>query len=363
MSRSPRGLPKILTGLFLAATTLLVSCGGKPLIPFSLETPPLILTPASMAGVQDFRGRFREIYCAIREDHGQQFPADRPCEEVLWQLSDEPEPTGQPVSLERPLTNLRILLVPGFFSDCGGEKFAAFSYALKHLQNLGCKTGSIRVNGRSSSAYNAVLIKEAILKIQPSQGEKLILVGYSKGAPDALETLVTYPSVVERIDAMVSVAGVIAGSPHADGLSQGLSNFIRDLNLEGCDSGDGRGLDELKRSTRLEWWSKNQLPSSIRYFSVAAFAPRENTSSILRSLYDDLAVIDPRNDSQVIFSDAVIPGSVLLGYAHADHWAIGSPISRNDQLLASTFVDHNGFPREVFLEAIVRSVEEVLSSH
>jgi hypothetical protein len=52
-------------------------------------------------------------------------------------------------------------------------------------------------------------------------------------------------------------------------------------------------------------------------------------SSILSSSYDKLARIDARNDSQMIFYDQVIPGSTLVGYINADHWALAVPIARH----------------------------------
>ena len=65
----------------------------------------------------------------------------------------------------------------------------------------------------------------------------------------------------------------------------------------------------------------------------------------------------------MIFYDALIPGSTLLGYVNADHWAIAMPISRDMPVVAQTLIDRNNFPREVLLEAIVRFVEESLLEH
>jgi len=51
--------------LALLAAALVAGCAGQPLVPWSAETPPLVLAPASSAGVVDKRARFREIYCAV----------------------------------------------------------------------------------------------------------------------------------------------------------------------------------------------------------------------------------------------------------------------------------------------------------
>ena len=59
----------------------LVGCGlPDPLLEYSLNSPSLILAPADRAGINDGRGRFRENYCAVQEDHGDSLPDNAPCE-------------------------------------------------------------------------------------------------------------------------------------------------------------------------------------------------------------------------------------------------------------------------------------------
>jgi hypothetical protein len=82
----------------------------------------------------------------------------------------------------------------------------------------------------------------------------------------------------------------------------------------------------------------------------------------LKPSYNKLARIDGRNDGQVLFYDQVIPGSTLLGYVNADHWALAVPIARTHDMLGATFVNHNDFPREALLEALLRFVEEDLAA-
>ena len=99
----------------------------------------------------------------------------------------------------------------------------------------------------------------------------------------------------------------------------------------------------------------------LRYYSLAAFPQPERISSILKSSYNKLARIDARNDSQLIFYDQIVPGSVLMGYLNADHWAVALPINRVHTTIASIAVTENAYPREALLEALLRFVEEDLA--
>jgi hypothetical protein len=69
--------------LTMAACVALGACTPPPLMPYSTDTPPLVLAPASEAGVRDQRARFRETYCAVLEARGRGLPDYQPCEEAL----------------------------------------------------------------------------------------------------------------------------------------------------------------------------------------------------------------------------------------------------------------------------------------
>ena len=128
-----------------------------------------------------------------------------------------------------------------------------------------------------------------------------------------------------------------------------------------CTAGDGGAVDSLKPTTRKAWLAQNPLPRGLRYYSLAAFPQPERISSILKSSYNKLARIDARNDSQLIFYDQIVPGSVLMGYLNADHWAVALPINRVHTTIASIAVTENAYPREALLEALLRFVEEDLA--
>jgi pimeloyl-ACP methyl ester carboxylesterase len=339
---------------------LLAGCADKHRMSFSLETPPLVLTPTAVGNELDGRGRFREIYCAVQVHHGAALPYDRSCDEVVMRLAQEPAATAEPVFLGPARLSLRILIVSGLFSECVSSLTSAYSYALDYLEQFGYQGGEIRVSGRSSSEHNARQIRDAIIGLDLQEGEQIVLVGYSKGSVDILEALVRHPEIEPAVVAVVSIAGAIGGSPVAEFYGDTFKRLVAAIPLLGCSFGDQGAFESIKPSTRRMWLARHQLPAGISYFSLVSFAEREHISRLLRSNYDRLAAIDPRNDGLLLFWDQVIPDSTLLGYIRADHWAIAMPFSQDLPLTSAVVVNHNKFPREVLFEATIRFVEEVL---
>ena len=351
-------------GWFICVAGMVATlCGcSPPLLPSSLDTPPLVLVPISFVNVADGRGRFREIYCAIRADHGTGLPEDLPCDEALVRLQGEPQGSGRPVNLTSVTHPVRVVVVPGIFDECIRRHVRSFSDGLAHLETHGWRTGSIPVSGRSGTAHNASQIRDFVLGLPLAAGERVLLVAYSKGAADTLEALGRYPEILPRVAAVVSVAGAVGGSPIADAYVHLYENLLRDLAVTDCPPGDGQGVASITRAARQSSLAWLALPSSVKYFSVAGIPGPERMSRALLPFYGKLAHVDPRNDGQVIFFDAIIPAGTLLGFLRADHWALAVPFSRSAGALPFnvTLVDHNAFPREVLLEAIVRFVEEAL---
>jgi pimeloyl-ACP methyl ester carboxylesterase len=336
------------------------ACATAPTVPYTLDASPFVFLPAGGADIYDQRGRFREILCAVDVAHGHELPEYRTCDEILHRFNDEPAGMGEPVHLGPARSKLRVAVVAGLGAECFGGFVTAFPYALEHLQGFGYQTASIRVDGLSSSTNNGRQVKDAVMALDLAPDERLVLVGYSKGTPDILEGLATYPELAQRVAAVVSVSGSVNGSPLADDAPESMLALLEHLPGSECGAGDGGALDSLKPSTRRDFAGMHELPGTVRYYSLASFAQREQISFGLRGSYDDLARIDPRNDSQLLFYDQIIASGALLGFVNADHWAVALPISRDRPALAATLVNRNEFPREILLEAIVRHVEEQL---
>jgi hypothetical protein len=347
----------------LASCLALVACATKPLVPYTTDTPPLILVPASYAGVQDKRARFREIYCAVLEAHGRALPDYRPCESALTRVGTEPAGTGAPVALGLSTRHLVAAVVAGIGYDCFKPWLNPPGTVTKQLRQYGYDGFMLDVDGLSSSAHNARQIRDAVMSMPPPDGPaRLVLIGYSKGAPDILEAVVAYPEIRSRVAAVVSAAGAVGGSPLANDAQQYQADLLRHFPGATCTSGDGGAVQSLRPATRQAWMAQNPLPGDVRYYSLVTFPEPQRISSILESSYDKLSRIDPRNDSQMIFYDQVVPGSALLGYVNADHWALAVPIARSHDVIGSLFVTQNAYPREALTEAILRFLEEDLST-
>ncbi|MEX3982099.1 hypothetical protein AB4Y45_24325 [Paraburkholderia sp. EG287A] len=346
----------------MATCALLGACATKPLVPYSTDTPPLVLVPASQAGVQDQRGRFREIYCAVLKARGPGLPDYRPCEDALTRVGTEPPGTGRPVDLGPSRRHLIAAVVPGIGYDCFKPWLNPPDTVVMHLRQFGFDATLLDVDALSSSTHNARQIRDALMAMPAPEGPpRIVLVGYSKGAPDILEALVAYPEIRSRVAAVVSAAGAIGGSPLANDAEQYQANLLQYVPGSACTPGDGGGVQSLRPATRKAWLAQHPLPGDLRYYSVVTFPHPDHISSILESSYKKLSRVDARNDSQVIFYDEIVPGSSLLAYVNADHWALAVPLARTHPTIGALFVTENAYPREALLEAILRYVEEDLS--
>ncbi len=342
----------------IVLSTLLCGCSFSPLLAFRQNTPAVALYPIRETSLRDGRADFRATLCRIFEER-EPFAQGWTCERALYRLSDEPAP--------RPVRDVpagrgarTVVFLPGILGQCIEESVKPFATAYARLEALGYRVRYVSLSGRSSSTANARELRGKLAALRADPTQRITLVTYSKGTADALEMLADHPETAGWVEAVISVAGVVSGSPLADRFDDLYERLVRRLPLPDCPPGDGGGVRSLTRETRLAWLASHRLPSSVRFYSLAAMAPAERISAPLRPFYDLLADIDPNNDGQVLMTDALIPGSVLLGYAAADHWAVSLPFLESKSALR-TFADRNDFPRDILIEALLRYAEEDLA--
>jgi hypothetical protein len=332
-------------------------------MPHNTDGAPLIMLPTAQAGIHDGRGRFREIFCAVLEARGETLPDYRPCDVAITSLGVEPPGDGAPVNLGESRRELTIGVVPGAGWGCFEEWLNLYESGGRHVAQFGYEGEMVEIDALASDAVTAAQIRDFVVDwAARGTGRELILMGYSKGAPDILKALVDYPEIRSQVTAVVSLAGSIGGSPLANDASQSQLELLTHWPGADCDEGDGKGLSSLTPETRRNWMANNTLPAEVKYYSLVALPEPDRVSSILRSGWRKLSMIDGRNDSQVMFYDQIIPGSTLVGYLNADHWAVAVPIAREHRMIGGTLVNRNDYPREALLEAVLRYVEEDLAA-
>lgn len=320
---------------------------------------PHAALPAAGALV-DGRARFRDIFCAVLERNPGPDGSRRPCSAWLWSLSDDPPVERRP--LPDPDLTPSVFLVTGAFSECLGDDARPFNEAAAGLAEAGYRISTIVVSGRSGSEYNARQIAERLTTEMPGQDRPVVFIGYSKGANDILQFLVSYPELASRVTAVVSVAGAIGGTPitaQAAGIYDALLDRVPSSR---CPPGDGKVIDSLSVRARQAWLAANPLPQHVQYFAIAAFTTRERMAATLVPAWRLLLAHDPRADGQLLARDALIPGATLLGYADADHWSVALDVEKLHPLLGSRR-DAVPFPRAALLEAILLQVAESGSTH
>ena len=351
--------------LLLSAALLAACAGPAPKQPSLEETVAEMGAYLRSQGVTDGRGRFREIFCAVLEAHGRELPDYRPCEEALRDTGPEKSATGATVALGQSNTDFLVLIVPGLGWDCFEDWLDLSNSGAEHVAKFGYEVRFLPVDGLSSSANNARMIRDYVAALPAADAERpLVLMGYSKGAPDILEAVTAYPQVSERVAAVVSVSGAVYGSPLAEDAKQAQANMLTLVPGSKCskEDGDNDAVTSLKPDVREKWMAEHVLPEHINYYSVITFPAPDRVSWALEKSYVLLGQNDPRNDTQVIIFDQVIPNSSLIAATNADHWAIAVPVARSHPLAGNTLVNHNDYPREAFLEALLRYLEEDMES-
>ena len=284
---------------------------------------------------------------------------DASCGRWLWRLPDEPDSRSADAGAVMSPRDLALFIVTGAFSECVGDDARPYIVGADRLRADGAYVETIMVGGRSGTASNARQIAAAIERARVSSERRIIVIGYSKGALDALRFLVDFPALAAQVDAVVSVAGPIYGSPLAEMAEAPYGRLLAKLPYDKCPPGDAEVIQSLDPTVATQWLATNPLPTRVRYYSITGFTTRERMARSLVPTWKILNRTDVRNDGQVVAADAVIPGSTLLGYANADHWGIAESIEEVRTFLAAR-PDPTPFPLEPLLRSIVLFVSDDL---
>jgi hypothetical protein len=266
-----------------------------------------------------------------------------------------------------------VLIIPGLFGDCVESQSVPFGDGIPRAREASMTEAyrqyddlrllsirAISLPGRASSTANGRLLAEAIRVESARPGVlRVVIIAFSKGVPDTLHALAQLQAeggVPPQVMALVSVAGVVMGTPMADQYDSAFGTLSPLLQPLDCSPSDGRELASLTRRERVAWLTANPPPGTLRYYSVVAFATRDEIAPALRPVHSALSRFDLRNDGQLYTSDAILPGSTLLAEARSDHWDVALPRDRHPSATMRALTSGRAYPREALFRATVKWV-------
>lgn len=251
------------------------------------------------------------------------------------------------------------LIVPGLLGSTIRNLVAPFMCARTRLKCLGYHIDMAWVNGRTGCSQNAVALREQILRTSDKHGSAVNIIAYSKGCADSLHMLGEYPDTHSAVRSLVSLAGVVHGTPLAHNPNWLLRKLLQYTPLPGVPAGDGRAIVDLSCKVRRQWLIDNPLPSNIYLATIVASPTPARVSRVLSGSYRKLAKMNPANDSQVIGIDTILPQGDLLAIVNADHWAVALPVKERLPLIAKLLVNENSFPRDILLHTLLEHLATI----
>jgi len=306
-----------------------------------------------LAGTSDDRSvAFGELFCAVLQQVKPDAGDWGACSQYL-EGAQEGKVTLEPLSAQ-----YRVLIVPGVMSSCASEA-PAFQEGQEHLRKKYGMTVDLITMPNDSSENNAKLITSFLKEQRQKDPRKFILVGYSKGAPDAQVALAEDPEAAADVAAFISVAGAVGGSPIADVLPAAAERWMNALHLTNCQGDVNAAFKSLRRDVRQAFLARYPNPI-VPSYSLAAVSEKSNTSKMLQQSWMVLAAYDTKQDSTLTKFDTLVPGGAYLGSARADHLAVALPFEFLTDSSIRAVMDQNHYPRAALLEALIRFVVQDL---
>jgi hypothetical protein len=249
----------------------------------------------------------------------------------------------------------RVLVVPGFFSQCASNIAPAYQEGVEHLRSKHGLTVDWWVPPNASSEDNGAALAAYLRGQMKTDRRKFIVLGYSKGAPDVQTALALEPDAKDAVAAFLAVAGAVGGSPIASIIPAQADRFIDRLKLGKCEGDINAAFQSLRRDVRQAFLAAHPDPV-VPSYSLPAVSDASTTSRALAETWRLLQVFGDREDGQLVRDDAILPGSKVLGTARADHLAVALPFDKAPDASVRSMVDKGRYPRAALLEAMVRLV-------
>lgn len=352
----------------------MTGCTTTPSMTYDPAAQATATLPLKYSGIQDGRVSFARQFQAELVK-----VSDRPLDEFLHLPPGWSDSAPANTAVMPEMAGTGVLIAPGLFGECVDvqalpftdgqvrDRSMVYTSAYETLQrSLGAHSvAAIPLAGRGGSDTNGERVAQALVRLQNDPAVRsIIVVSYSKGTADTLHAfaqLMRDGQMPSKPLALVSVAGAVMGSPIADRYAHLYASLQSLIALDACLGSQGADLASITRQYRRQWLAQIEWPVQVPMYSVVAHAPRELIAPALLPFHDLLALVDPRNDGQIVASDAVLPRSTLLADMRSDHWDLAIPLSASRNPLIRSITTQRPFPRDALFLALVRHVARDLA--
>ncbi len=334
------------------------------------KSTPLIIQPISTSEITDLSSEFRSEFCGrlLSEPIN-----DVGCDKHFYFNSHQ---TAVSIAAEIKGSKTLVVIVPGILGECIADEISPFEVSIptieKHNSNFRFITLK-SISGRASSTFNAERIHKELEDLKLEDKERIFVISYSKGTTDFLHYLSLYSKKSsKKIDALISISGVVNGTAVADKSSGLVSKLVSKLPLKECPTQDSSGIESLSLSNQLSWLADNNdlFKLGIPMYSLVSSTKTHNTSSVFLPFHSFLEKSAGINDGQVNAVHQILPSSKLLGHLNADHWAVALPFSDKTysdlsglNQVVKRLATKNKFPRLTLLQSILQTVSNDLESN
>lgn len=211
----------------------------------------------------------------------------------------------------------KYLMVSGLLGEHGPTYLDS---NIGRLRTLGLSTQEVAVDTEGSTFNNARIVRDAILQAS-AKGEKVVLVGHSKGGNDITAALGMYPDLKDHVQAVVTLQTPFGGSPVADDVSESwvLRKLLGNVLAEGIFGGSPDTLRDLTYEGRREILRDHPYPvEDVPTVSLATSRVDPRSALFAPAQYLD-SRYGYKSDGLVVVEDAMIPGSQTVVLDDMDH--------------------------------------------
>jgi hypothetical protein len=342
-----------------ASFALLPGCHHivAPTVTYSL--PPAPLTPVGSPPVIDGSNDFLATFCSV---YAEAVPGEKLDCYHYMRDADPRRPPGTPKAATDPeLSHYRVVMIGGFLHTCLSDpSLALYHDAQAHMQSHRVTLERVPLTGVEPVEVDAERIVDYLkTSTKPDDKREILLLGYSKGAPDGEAAIValrrqTAPAI--KIAALITVAGMVGGTRLYDSITDpaGVSYLLSKIPILACPPGE-RNLHSLSRQERYRFLrDKAAVLNTVPSYAMATTSSLAETSLVFVPFWNQLSVYSTDQDGQMAVVEQIPPGAVYLGTARADHWAVAMPFEFDSRL--TKIVNHNHYPRIALIEAMTRYV-------